>query len=57
MDATAQAARSAPAAPGTAEEIRLEGVSKVYPDGTVGVAELDLTFAAGELSVLVGPSG
>jgi osmoprotectant transport system ATP-binding protein len=40
-----------------AEEIRLEGVSKIYPDGTVGVAELDLTFAAGELSVLVGPSG
>jgi osmoprotectant transport system ATP-binding protein len=42
---------------GIAEEIRLEGVSKVYPDGTVGVAELDLTFAAGELTVLVGPSG
>jgi osmoprotectant transport system ATP-binding protein len=42
---------------GPAEEIQLEGVSKVYPDGTVGVAELDLTFAAGELSVLVGPSG
>jgi ABC-type proline/glycine betaine transport system ATPase subunit len=42
---------------GAAQEIRLEGVSKVYPDGTVGVAELDLTFAAGELSVLVGPSG
>jgi osmoprotectant transport system ATP-binding protein len=42
---------------GTAEEIRLEGVSKVYDDGTVGVAELDLTFAAGELTVLVGPSG
>jgi osmoprotectant transport system ATP-binding protein len=42
---------------GSAEEIRLEGVSKVYPDGTVGVAELDLTFAAGELTVLVGPSG
>jgi osmoprotectant transport system ATP-binding protein len=41
----------------TAQEIRLEGVSKIYPDGTVGVAELDLTFAAGELSVLVGPSG
>src|SRR4051812_49984705 len=35
----------------------MEGVSKVYPDGTVGVAELDLTFAAGELTVLVGPSG
>ncbi|MCW2742900.1 MAG: opuCA [Blastococcus sp.] len=42
---------------GAAAEIRLEGVSKVYPDGTVGVAELDLTFAAGELTVLVGPSG
>jgi osmoprotectant transport system ATP-binding protein len=46
-----------PASPGGAERIRLEGVSKVYPDGTVGVQELDLTFAAGELTVLVGPSG
>jgi osmoprotectant transport system ATP-binding protein len=53
------AAAGPPAAPsaGAAEEIRLEGVSKVYPDGTVAVAELDLTFAAGELTVLVGPSG
>ena len=59
MDATAQSVHPArrPTGPSTAEEIRLEGVSKVYPDGTVGVAELDLTFAAGELSVLVGPSG
>jgi osmoprotectant transport system ATP-binding protein len=59
VDATAQPGRPArrPAGPGSAEEIQLEGVSKVYPDGTVGVAELDLTFAAGELSVLVGPSG
>ncbi|MGY1615153.1 ABC transporter ATP-binding protein [Geodermatophilus sp. SYSU D00691] len=63
MDATAPPPPGAtsPAAPpaggGSAEEIRLEGVSKVYPDGTVGVAELDLTFAAGELTVLVGPSG
>jgi osmoprotectant transport system ATP-binding protein len=55
VDGTAPPSR--PAAPGGAEEIRLEGVSKVYPDGTVGVAELDLTFAAGELTVLVGPSG
>ncbi|TFV49389.1 ATP-binding cassette domain-containing protein [Blastococcus sp. TF02A_35] len=54
MDATAH---PAPPAASTAEEIRLEGVSKTYPDGTVGVAELDLTFAAGEISVLVGPSG
>ncbi|PZA20205.1 hypothetical protein DMO24_16720, partial [Modestobacter versicolor] len=37
--------------------MRLEGVSKVYPDGTTAVRELDLTFAAGELTVLVGPSG
>lgn len=55
MDRTAQA--SPLAGSGDAEEIRLEGVSKVYDDGTVGVAELDLTFAAGELTVLVGPSG
>ncbi len=51
MDATAQPAPAASPSleSGAAEEIRLEGVSKRYPDGTVGVAELDLTFAAGEL--------
>jgi osmoprotectant transport system ATP-binding protein len=47
----------APIAASTAEAIRLEGVSKTYPDGSIGVASLDLTFAAGELTVLVGPSG
>ena len=59
MDATAQAAGTASPGrdAGSAAEIRLEGVSKTYADGTVGVAELDLTFAAGELTVLVGPSG
>ncbi len=59
MDATAisTAATTADAGQGGAEAIRLEGVSKVYPDGTVGVQELDLDFAAGELTVLVGPSG
>jgi glycine/betaine/L-proline transporter ATP-binding subunit len=59
VDATARAPRraSAPAGSSPAAEIRLEGVSKVFADGTVGVAELDLTFAAGELTVLVGPSG
>jgi osmoprotectant transport system ATP-binding protein len=56
VNATAQPDTSA-APSGKGAEIRLEGVSKVYPDGTVGVAELDLTFAAGELTVLVGPSG
>jgi osmoprotectant transport system ATP-binding protein len=55
VDATAPPPSSA--VTGGAEEIRLEGVSKVYADGTVGVQELDLTFAAGELTVLVGPSG
>src|SRR3954452_9569675 len=40
-----------------AQPIRLEGVSKTYPDGSIGVQALDLTFAAGELTVLVGPSG
>src|SRR3954469_20514147 len=40
-----------------AQPIRLEGVSKTYPDGSIGVQSLDLTFAAGELTVLVGPSG
>ncbi len=49
--------RDAGIASGGAEAIRLDGVSKVYPDGTVAVRELDLTFAAGELTVLVGPSG
>src|SRR5687767_14377771 len=59
VDATArpQAHATARAEDAGSAEIRLDGVSKVYPDGTVGVAELDLTFAAGELSVLVGPSG
>jgi multiple sugar transport system ATP-binding protein len=38
-------------------EIVLEGVTKVYPDGTQAVSALDLTIADGELTVLVGPSG
>jgi len=37
--------------------IRLEGVSKVYPDGTTAVEALDLDVPEGELVVLVGPSG
>jgi osmoprotectant transport system ATP-binding protein len=57
VDATAPAAPPESIAGSGAEPIRLEGVSKVYPDGTVAVRELDLTFAAGELTVLVGPSG
>ena len=40
-----------------AAPIRLEGVRKVYPDGTVAVGGLTLEVPAGELVVLVGPSG
>jgi osmoprotectant transport system ATP-binding protein len=37
--------------------IRLEGVSKLYDDGTTAVDDLSLDVIAGELTVLVGPSG
>ncbi len=37
--------------------IRLSGVGKTYPDGTVAVHELDLDVRRGELLCLVGPSG
>jgi multiple sugar transport system ATP-binding protein len=37
--------------------IHFEGVSKVFPDGTMAVADLDLDVADGEFVVLVGPSG
>jgi multiple sugar transport system ATP-binding protein len=38
-------------------EIRLERVTKRYPDGTEGVKELDLDIGDGEFMILVGPSG
>ena len=38
-------------------EIELERLTKVYPDGTKAVKELDLTIGDGEFTVLVGPSG
>jgi ABC-type sugar transport system ATPase subunit len=38
-------------------EISLEGVTKVYPDGTEAVSALDLRIRDGEFVVLVGPSG
>ena len=37
--------------------IRLRGVGKRYPDGTVAVHELDLDVPRGDIVVLVGPSG
>jgi multiple sugar transport system ATP-binding protein len=38
-------------------EIELQQLTKVYPDGTRAVRELDLRIADGEFAVLVGPSG
>jgi multiple sugar transport system ATP-binding protein len=38
-------------------EIALDGLEKVYPDGTRAVERLDLEIADGEFLVLVGPSG
>ena len=37
--------------------VQLDGVSKVYADGTRAVDDLDLTVDDGEFVVLVGPSG
>ncbi|MDO4917918.1 ABC transporter ATP-binding protein [Kocuria sp.] len=37
--------------------IRYRGVSKVYPDGTAAVDNLDLDVPTGSLTVFVGPSG
>ena len=38
-------------------EIALERLTKVYPDGTHAVSELDLDVEDAELMVFVGPSG
>ena len=37
--------------------IVLESVTKVFPDGTTAVRDVDLTVTSGEFMVLVGPSG
>jgi multiple sugar transport system ATP-binding protein len=38
-------------------EIVMDDVSKVYPDGTTAVSDLNLSIEDGEFIVLVGPSG
>jgi multiple sugar transport system ATP-binding protein len=38
-------------------EVVLEDVSKVYPDGTEAVSDVDLRIGDGEFMVFVGPSG
>ncbi|MDO9355878.1 MAG: sn-glycerol-3-phosphate ABC transporter ATP-binding protein UgpC [Solirubrobacteraceae bacterium] len=37
--------------------VTLDGISKIYPDGTRAVSSLDLAIQDGEFLVLVGPSG
>src|SRR5919201_191239 len=37
--------------------VRLEQVSKIYPDGTTAVSDVDLAIEDREFMVLVGPSG
>ena len=43
--------------PSEGSMIRLAGVGKTYPDGTVAVHDLDLDVPRGSLVCLVGPSG
>jgi multiple sugar transport system ATP-binding protein len=38
-------------------EVSFDGVSKIYPDGTRAVNQVDLQIRDGEFMVLVGPSG
>ncbi len=38
-------------------QVSFEKVSKVYPDGTKAVSDLDIQIGDGEFMVLVGPSG
>ncbi len=37
--------------------VTLDGISKIYPDGTRAVSSMDLAIGDGEFMVLVGPSG
>ena len=38
-------------------KVELQGVDKVYPDGTKAISDLNLSVADGEFVILVGPSG
>src|SRR3954463_16096969 len=42
---------------GSVAEVTFDRVSKVYPDGTRAVSDLELGITDGEFMVLVGPSG
>ena len=43
--------------PDPAPLLRLEGISKTFPNGTVGIGRFDLTVNEGEIVTLIGPSG
>ena len=38
-------------------DISMEGLGKIYPDGTRAVGDVNLQIHDGEFLVLVGPSG
>ncbi|MDQ3932243.1 MAG: ATP-binding cassette domain-containing protein [Actinomycetota bacterium] len=46
-----------PSEPHARYAIRIEGLSKIYADGTIAVHQLDLTVRAGEIFGLLGPNG
>ena len=52
-----RAGLASPEPPEGRSMIRLESVTKRFPNGTVAVHELSLEVGAGEICVLVGPSG
>ena len=43
--------------PSQGAHLQLEGLTKTYPDGTVGVDRVDLSVAPVEILALLGPSG
>jgi multiple sugar transport system ATP-binding protein len=42
---------------GTRDGVRLDGVTKIYPNGVHAVSDVSLEVGAGEFMVLLGPSG
>ena len=38
-------------------QVDLQRVSKIYPDGTIAVNDLNLTIGSGEFLCVLGPSG
>jgi len=57
LDYPAQAAGVTPSPQERVPLVGLEGVGKIYGNGTVALADLNLTVVAGEFLALLGPSG